>query len=161
MTTLTAAEIKEIAKTLQVKNWWTKKKADLVTEIVALKGWEKETPEVIDYLLKGGEIKNLPESPLPAPKHNREDQAYQVTEKPAKKTRRKPTKKAKTEKAPKKDKSTLPEGWVTLAALCTELDVEPRIARRRLRKAELVKDEKYGWAWELPATEVKNIILGK
>lgn len=161
MTTLTAAQIKEIAKTLKVKNWWTKKKDDLVTEIVALKGWEKETPEVIDFLLKGGSITECESSPLPAPKHNREDQAYQTQEKPEKKKRRKPTKKAKTEKAPKKEKATLPEGWVTLAALCTELDVEPRIARRRLRKAEAQKDDKYGWAWELPATDIKNIILGK
>jgi len=78
MTTLNAAQVKQIAKELKVKNWWNKKRADLITEIADLKGWTGETPETVEYLLGGGEIKQLPYGPEVKPEIRHQESAGQA-----------------------------------------------------------------------------------
>lgn len=158
MANLTAAQVKQIAKELKVKNWWNMKRADLVAAIAEIKGWTNHTPENLEFLLAGGTVTELPPAGIPPIKPPKETSALKVQEKPK---RKRPTKKA-DKKAPAKKKTTsLPEGWVTLAQLCEEHSVEPRVARRRLRNSEAEKDNNYGWAWEAPATEIVKIITGK
>ena len=43
---LKAAELKEMAKELKIKNWWTLKKADLITAINTVEEPEVEEPEI-------------------------------------------------------------------------------------------------------------------
>jgi hypothetical protein len=154
MTNLNAAQVKKIAKELTIKNWWTKKRADLVIEIAAIKGWAAESAETIEFLLSGGTITQCEAAPIPAPKHTKEDQAFQVTEKPAKK-RRKPSTKKPTDKKPAKVKLVKSEvEGISLANLCTELSVEPRIARRKLRNAKFVKP---ATGWFFPTDEIQSV----
>lgn len=144
MTNLNATEIKQIAKTLKIKNWWNKKRADLVIEIAVIKGWTDAEPATLEFLIAGGVITQCEAAAIPAPKHTKEDQAFAVTEKPAPK-RRKPSTKKKTDKKPTEAKIVTPQGdGINLANLCKELSVEPRIARRKLRNAKFVKPAT-GW----------------
>lgn len=155
MTNLNAAQVKQIAKELKVKNWWTKKRADLVTEIAEIKGWSNETPEIIEFLLAGGEIQKCPASEFPLPKPEKETSAMIAQDKPEKKKpRKRPAKKTAEKKTAKKKQPQ--EGMVTLPDLCKELGVEGRIARRKLRTA---KFEKPGstWAWEEGAKEIDEV----
>lgn len=154
MKNLNAAQVKQIAKELKVKNWWNKKRQDLVTEIATMKGWEGETTEVIEYLLAGGEIKQLPYGPEVKPEIRHQESAG----KPA---RRKPTKKktAKKEKTPKAPKGDV----VTLAEICTEMGIEGRIARRKLRTSGIPKPGKQ-WEWNIgheDIQKVKDLLGGK
>lgn len=148
MTNLNATQIKQIAKELKVKNWWNKRRDDLVIEISTIKGWEGETPEVIEYLLAGGEIKQLPYGPEVKPEIRHQESAG----KPA---RRKPTKKSpkkvkeKTPKAPKED-------VVSLKDICTELGIEGRIARRKLRTSDIEKPGKQ-WEWTPGHEDIQKI----
>lgn len=151
MKNLNAAEVKQIAKELKVKDWWNKKRADLVAEIAEIKGWSHEAPEIIEFLLAGGEIKQCPASEFPLPKPEKETSAMVATEK---KPRRRPAKKVK---ATTEKKSRQPqEGMVSLSDICTELGVEGRIARRKLRTA---KFEKPGatWAWAEGSKEIEEV----
>ena len=154
MKNLNAAEVKQVAKELKIKNWWNKKRADLVTEIAEVKGWSHETPEIIEFLLAGGEIKQCPASEFPLPKPEKETSAMVAQDKPEKKKpRRRPAKKAKATT----EKSRQPqEGMTTLADICKELGVEGRIARRKLRTA---KFEQPGatWAWEEGSKEIDEV----
>lgn len=138
MKNLNAAQVKQIAKELKVKNWWNKRREDLVAEIAEAKGWSHEKPEVIEYLLAGGEIKKLPYGPENKPGIKHQESAGM------KKPRKRPTKKTSTkkEKAPKAPKGDV----VTLAQICEELGVEGRIARRKLRGSDIQKPGKQ-WEW--------------
>lgn len=155
MKKLNATEIKKIAKELKIKNWWNKKRDDLVQEIAIEKDWGNETTETIEFLLSGGKITKCEDSPNPVPVHTRQDQAYKVTEKPMKNARKRPAKKVnkKTDKKPAQKKT---DGLVTLAEICTELSVEPRIARRKLRSSDLTKPEA-GWAWDKKSPDLKAV----
>lgn len=157
MKQLNAAEVKQVAKELKIKDWWNKKRDVLVAEIAEVKGWSSEKTEIIEFLLAGGEITKCPAPEFPAPRPNREDQAMLTPEK--RKPRKRPTKKSETlEKKSKKTEST--EGRVTLSQICEELGVEGRIARRKLRGSKIEKPGST-WAWpegDESIEEVKDLL---
>lgn len=150
MKNLTAAQIKEIAKGLKVKNWWLKKKDELIQDIIIAKGWDKHTPEIQGFLLNGGEIKELPPAGDPSLRVSHQESASMKRRKPTK------SKKAKTEKKAKAPKVT--GDMITLSMLCDELGIEPRVARRRLRNSEIQKPEA-GWNWN-PGDELLSQVKG-
>lgn len=164
MKNLNATEIKSLAKTLKIQNWWTKKRAELFTEIVELKGWTDHTHEVQEFLVAGGEIKKLPDAGIPPIKVPRESSATLITEENEKwknrnKKRRTP-KKAKSDKRVKSDKKAKEpadkSGLVTLSNICIELGVEGRIARRKLRNSD-IKKPGTTWEWEKGHKDIDTI----
>lgn len=125
--TLTAAELKNLAKEYKVKNWWTMKKADLITELTNLKldledkaAVQKATEEYQE------ELKET------------ESQETKPTEKKASK---------KSSKSPKVEKDE--ENLVTLKELAAEFHMKGTKARRLLRDASISRP--YGgnrWEWD-------------
>lgn len=125
--TLTAAELKNLAKEYKVKNWWNLKKADLITELTNLKldledkaAVQKATEEYQEEL-KGTE-----------------SQETEPTEKKASK---------KSSKSPKVEKDE--ENLVTLKELAAEFGMKGTKARRLLRDAAISRP--YGgnrWEWD-------------
>ena len=124
--TLTAAELKTLAKEFKVKNWWNLKKADLITELTNIKldledkaAVQKATEEYQEELKKT------------------EPQETQTTEK----------KTPKKTKAPKVKKDE--ENLVTLKELAAEFHMKGTKARRLLRDAAISRP--YGgnrWEWD-------------
>ena len=124
--TLTAAELKTLAKEFKVKNWWNLKKADLITELTNIKldledkaAVQKATKEYQEELKKT------------------ESQETQPSEK----------KTHKKTKAPKVEKDE--ENLVTLKELAAEFHMKGTKARRLLRDAAISRP--YGgnrWEWD-------------
>ena len=124
--TLTAAELKTLAKEFKVKNWWNLKKADLITELTKIKldledkaAVQKATEEYQEELKKT------------------ESQETQPSEK----------KTSKKTKAPKVEKDE--ENLVTLKELAAEFHMKGTKARRLLRDAAISRP--YGgsrWEWD-------------
>lgn len=124
--TLTAAELKTLAKEFKVKNWWNLKKADLITELTNIKldledkaAVQKATEEYQEELKKT------------------ESQETQPSEK----------KTPKKTKAPKVKKDE--ENLVTLKELAAEFHMKGTKARRLLRDAAISRP--YGgnrWEWD-------------
>lgn len=124
--TLTAAELKNLAKEYKVKNWWNLKKADLITELTNIKldledkaAVQKATEEYQEELKKT------------------ESQETQPTEKKA-------PKKTKTPKVEKNE-----ENLVTIKELAAEFHMKGTKARRLLRDAAISRP--YGgnrWEWD-------------
>lgn len=124
--TLTAAELKTLAKEFKVKNWWNLKKADLITELTNIKldledkaAVQKATEEYQEELKKTESKETQP---------------------PEKKT-------PKKAKAPKVEKNE--ENLVTLKELAAEFHMKGTKARRLLRDAAISRP--YGgnrWEWD-------------
>lgn len=124
--TLTAAELKTLAKEFKVKNWWNLKKADLITELTNIRldledkaAVQKATEEYQEELKKT------------------ESQETQPSEK----------KTPKKAKAPKVEKDE--ENLVTLKELAAEFHMKGTKARRLLRDAAISRP--YGgnrWEWD-------------
>lgn len=124
--TMTAAELKNLAKEYKVKNWWNLKKADLITELTNIKldledkaAVQKATEEYQEELKKT------------------ESQETQPSEK----------KTPKKTKAPKVKKDE--ENLVTLKELAAEFHMKGTKARRLLRDAAISRP--YGgnrWEWD-------------
>ena len=124
--TLTAAELKTLAKEFKVKNWWNLKKTDLITELTNIKldledkaAVQKATEEYQEELKKT------------------ESQETQTTEEKA----------PKKAKAPKVEKNE--ENLVTLKELAAEFHMKGTKARRLLRDAAISRP--YGgnrWEWD-------------
>lgn len=124
--TLTAAELKTLAKEFKVKNWWNLKKANLITELTNIKldledkaAVQKATEEYQEELKKT------------------ESQETQPSEK----------KTPKKTKAPKVEKDE--ENLVTLKELAAEFHMKGTKARRLLRDAAISRP--YGgnrWEWD-------------
>ena len=124
--TLTAAELKTLAKEFKVKNWWNLKKADLITELTNIKldledkaAVQKATEEYQEELKKT------------------ESQETQPSEKET----------PKKTKAPKVEKDE--ENLVTLKELAAEFHMKGTKARRLLRDADISRP--YGgnrWEWD-------------
>ena len=124
--TLTAAELKTLAKEFKVKNWWNLKKADLITELTNIKldledkaAVQKATEEYQEELKKT------------------ESQETQPSEK----------KTPQKTKAPKVEKDE--ENLVTLKELAAEFHMKGTKARRLLRDAAISRP--YGgnrWEWD-------------
>ena len=124
--TMTAAELKTLAKEFKVKNWWNLKKADLITELTNIEldledkaAVQKATEEYQEELKKT------------------ESQETQPSEK----------KTIKKTKAPKVEKDE--ENLVTLKELAAEFHMKGTKARRLLRDAAISRP--YGgnrWEWD-------------
>ena len=124
--TLTAAELKTLAKEFKMKNWWNLKKTDLITELTNIKldledkaAVQKATEEYQE------ELKET------------ESQETQTTEKET-------PKKTKTTKVEKNE-----ENLVTLKELAAEFHMKGTKARRLLRDAAISRP--YGgnrWEWD-------------
>lgn len=125
--TLTAAELKTLAKEFKVKNWWNLKKADLITELTNIKldledqaAIQKANEEYREELEKT------------------ESQETKPTEKKVSK---------KSPKTPKVEKNE--ENLVTLKELAAEFHMKGTKARRLLRDASISRP--YGgnrWEWD-------------
>lgn len=124
--TLTAAELKTMAKEFKVKNWWNLKKADLITELTNIK---------LDLEDKAAVQKATEEYQKELKKT--ESQETQPSEK----------KTLKKTKAPKVEKDE--ENLVTLKELAAEFHMKGTKARRLLRDAAISRP--YGgnrWEWD-------------
>lgn len=161
MTTFNSTEIKKFAKEAGIKQWWNKKTAVLREELRNIH--TVSTDAELDFILNGGKVTVCPDAPNQVERTGNEtcaghkidhDQIKKIQEsrkeakkrkqgkKPRKVSKKKSEKKAaKAAKAPK-DTS----GLITLATICTELNVEPRIARRKLRNSDIAKPDA-GWNW--------------
>lgn len=124
--TLTAAELKTLAKEFKVKNWWNLKKADLITELTNIK---------LDLEDKAA-VQKATEEYQEELKKNESQETQPSEEKTPKKT-----------KAPKVEKDE--ENLVTLKELAAEFHMKGTKARRLLRDAAISRP--YGgnrWEWD-------------
>lgn len=124
--TLTAAELKTLAKEFKVKNWWNLKKDDLITELTNIK-LDLEDKAAVQRATKEyqEELKKT------------ESQETQPSEKET-------PKKTKTTKVEKNE-----ENLVTLKELAAEFHMKGTKARRLLRDAAISRP--YGgnrWEWD-------------
>ncbi len=62
----------------------------------------------------------------------------------------------KPKKTAKKKVVKVDDGMITLAALATELKMDPKVARVKLRKAELKRGEGR-WAWPIGSAELTKV----
>ena len=132
--TLTAAELKTLAKEFKVKNWWNLKKTDLITELTNIKlnledqaAIQKANEEYREELEKT------------------ESQETKSTEEKTSKESSKS--KAKKTKAPKVEKNE--ENLVTLKELAAEFHMKGTKARRLLRGETAARP--FGgnrWEWD-------------
>lgn len=137
--TLTAADLKTLAKELKVKNWWNLKKADLITELTNIK---------LDLEDKAAVQKANEEYQEELKKKETQETNGEVKEKTneeAKKTQEaQAKKKAKAAKVEKNE-----ENLVTLKELAAEFHMKGTKARRLLRDAAISRP--YGgnrWEWD-------------
>ena len=124
--TLTAVELKTLAKEFKVKNWWKLKKADLITELTNIK---------LDL-----------EDKAAVQKATEEDQE-ELKETQSQETQPSEKKTLKKTKAPKVKKDE--ENLVTLKELSSEFHMKGTKARRLLRDA--ASSRPYGgnrWEWD-------------
>ena len=124
--TLTAAELKTLAKEFKVKNWWNLKKADLITELTNIK---------LDLEDKAA-VQKATEEYQEELKENESQETQPSEKKTPKKT-----------KAPKVEKNE--ENLVTLKELAAEFHMKGTKARRLLRDAAISRP--YGgnrWEWD-------------
>lgn len=130
--TLTAADLKTLAKELKVKNWWNLKKADLITELTNIK---------LDLGDKAAVQKANEEYQEELKKTKTQETKEEVKE-GVKETQKTPTKKkVKVEKNE--------ENLVTLKELAAEFHMKGTKARRLLRDAAISRP--YGgnrWEWD-------------
>lgn len=126
--TLTATELKTLAKEFQVKSWWTMKKADLIISlegcrILQLKAQEAHKKELEEMANKVYQEEKIPQKP------------------------KTPSTPKKTTKAPKVEKNE--ENLITLKELAAEFHMKGTKARRLLRNASISRP--YGgnrWEWD-------------
>lgn len=160
--------VRKLATELKVKYTKSTPRADLVFAIADAKGWANEKAEVIEYLIAGGNIEELPGFTGIAPKPNsRETSAGgKVTPQEPKKPR-KPTKATDAAKPASKPAKKASEarttakiisgGTVSIQELCEELGVEGRVARRKLRGSDIVKPSEAGWVWETGHADIAKV----
>ena len=125
--TMTAAELKNLAKEYKVKNWWNLKKADLITELTNLK---------LDLEDKAAVQKATEEY-----QEELKETEPQETEPTEKKATKKSSKAARVEKNE--------ENLVTIKELAAEFHMKGTKARRLLRDAAISRP--YGgnrWEWD-------------
>jgi hypothetical protein len=126
-----STDLKELAKTLKVKNWWTLKKADLITEIEKAESKEEEEIKTIEKGLK------------------KEDTQWKF---PSKRTKKKQLEEILEKDLTTGDKAEGVEieeditDLVTLKELTIELGVKGTKARRILRNNNIERPYKR-WEW--------------
>lgn len=150
--------VRELAKALGIPFSGKTERAQLVQEIAKQKGWENETTEVIEFLIGGGSISEVPGFTAIAPKpNNRETSAGGKVEPVPEKPKKAPRKLSKPESAEAKPaKAAKPDGSVTLAGLLEELGVEGRVARRKLRGSDIQKPGD-SWSWEAGHADIQRV----
>lgn len=130
--TLTAADLKTLAKELKVKNWWNLKKADLITELTNIKLDLEDKAAV-----QGANEEYQEELKKTETQETKEEVKEEVKE---------------TQKAPAKKKAKVEkneENLVTLKELAAEFGMKGTKARRLLRDASISRP--YGgnrWEWD-------------
>lgn len=132
--TLTATELKTLAKEFKVKNWWNLKKTDLITELtnIRLDLEDKAAVQRANEEYK----KELEEMA------NKVYQEEKIPQKPKTSSISK-----KTSKSPKVEKDE--ENLITLKELAAEFHMKGTKARRLLRDASIPRP--YGgnrWEWD-------------
>lgn len=135
---------------------------EVVFAIADLKGWANEPNEVIEFLINGGSIEEVPGFVGIAPKPNSRETSAGGKVEPAapKKTPRKLGKASsepKPAKTPGAKKSIDPNATsITIQCICAELGVEDRIARRKLRTSDIPKPA-LGWYWEAGHADIQRV----
>ena len=127
--TLTAAELKTLAKEFEVKNWWTLKKAELLEILTTMQEEQKEEEHLTEADIEEAVKKAAEELGIENP---------EIV--PQKKT----TKKTKTPKVEKNE-----ENLVTLKELAAEFHMKGTKARRLLRNETAARP--FGgnrWEWD-------------
>jgi len=132
--TLTATELKTLAKEFKVKNWWNLKKTDLITELtnIRLDLEDKAAVQRANEKYKE-ELEKMA---------NKVYQEEKIPQKPKTSSTSK-----KTSKAPKVEKDE--ENLITLKELAAEFHMKGTKARRLLRNASISRP--YGgnrWEWD-------------
>lgn len=164
---LTLNQLKATAKGLEVTYAKTVTRVELIAAIAEKKGWADEKPEVIEFLLSGGCIETLPGFVAPAPKksaNNRETSAGGKVQPEAPGARKTPRKVIKSEaertkkpsKTPSETKPAKTGNQVTIQAICEELGVEGRVARRKLRGSDITKPGD-SWTWEAGHADIQKV----
>ncbi|AUM59755.1 RNA helicase [Pseudomonas phage PMBT14] len=156
--------VRKLATELKIKYTKSTTREELVFAIADVKGWANEKAEVIEFLIAGGNIEELPGFTAIAPKPNsRETSAGGKVEPQEPKKPRKPTKAtdaAKPASKPAKAASAKPKATgetVSIQDICEELDVEGRVARRKLRGSDIVKPSESGWNWEAGHADIAKV----
>lgn len=148
--------LRSTAKNLGIPFTKTTPRADIVQAIAESKGWTGEKPEVIEFLIMGGKIDEVPGFTGVAPKktNSRESSAggkVEPVETKPKKTPRKVT------KSDKPAKVTKPESdGVTLASILEEIGTDPRVARRKLRGSDIQKPGD-SWSWPVGHADIQRV----
>lgn len=164
--TLTAAELKTLAKEFKVKNWWNLKKADLISELTNI----QLTQEDMAAIQKANEEyqKELKESSLAddeeychycgtrkkkgflCPECGRNEGTLKDSEDSTQSLKTKPTEKKVSKKSPKTPKvEKNEENLVTLKELASEFHMKGAKARRLLRNETAARP--FGgnrWEWD-------------
>lgn len=156
--------VRKLATELKIKYTKSTTREELVFAIADVKGWANEKAEVIEFLISGGNIEELPGFTGVAPKPNsRETSAGGKVEPQEPKKPRKPTKAtdaAKPASKPAKATSAKPKATgetVSIQDICEELGVEGRVARRKLRGSDIVKPSESGWNWEAGHADIAKV----
>ena len=124
LNTMKAVEIKELAKELKVKNWWTMKKADLIAAIQQIQQPQEEKVEEVQQPAE------------PEEKAEQTKITLDLTD----------VKEPEKKDEPKAEPKTK-EGKFTLKMILEELNMNGKKARRILRNKEVVKPGKQ-WEWD-------------
>lgn len=124
LNTMKAVEIKELAKELKVKNWWTMKKADLIAAIQQIQQPQEEKVEEVQQPAE------------PEEKAEQTKITLDLTD----------VKEPEKKDEPKAEPKTR-EGKFTLKMILEELNMNGKKARRILRNKEVVKPGKQ-WEWD-------------
>lgn len=141
----------KLAKELGVKFTKSTPREEIVFAVADLKGWANESAETIEYLINGGCIESVPGFTGIAPKNVRPAPVEPAEPKKPRKIVKKPAQKTAEKKTAVRD------GMTTIQDLCEELNVEPRIARRKLRASDILKPSDSGWMWKAGHADIKKV----
>ena len=149
---LTIDQLKAICKELKIPTSKTTPRADLVSQIAIKRGWQDEKLEVIEFLLGGGCITELPGFVAIAPRPNKRETSAggKVTPEAPKKTPRKVSKGEKPTPKPSNGDT------ITIQEICEELGVEGRVARRKLRGSDIAKPCD-SWTWTVGHADIQKV----
>src|SRR5690606_38446427 len=144
ITRKTAKELRTMAKELGIKGWHKlNKREELVAAIAEKNGWSNERPEIIEFLVNGGKIKQLPGFEGVKPKPVRKDSGVKIQT-------------TKPRRIPRKVAKPVETNMVTLRSICEELGVEGRVARRKLRNSDIPKPGSQ-WEWSKGHEDIKRV----
>jgi len=134
---LKVTELKEMAKELKIKNWWTLKKADLIQAI----NWKQGI--LTKHTIEGTELVDTTEE---------EVEVIDITD-----TEETPI--SQEELKAKKSKEEADENIITLKEIISDLEIKGTKARRILRNSDIERPYKR-WEWDKNKHEeiIKQVI---